>query len=186
MSINIKVPDETFNFSEISLGEPSSLLQGFFFSSIKHNDDLFIQTPCVSCKSGFVKSGSKHHMDIILKNEDEKILEWFENLENRIKMLIYEKRNDWFNESNIEMSDIENIFISPIRSYKSGKQFTLRCHVESAKSSLINPNNMKIFDTDHNNLTVDDVNTDSKFLALLHISGVKFSSRTFQSHQWRW
>ena len=67
------------NFSEISLGEPSSLLQGFFFSSIKHNDDLFIQTPCVSCKSGFVKSGSKHHMDIILKNEDEKILEWFEN-----------------------------------------------------------------------------------------------------------
>ena len=42
------------------------------------------------------------------------------------------------------MSDIENIFISPIRSYKSGKQFTLRCHVESAKSSLINPNNMKI------------------------------------------
>jgi hypothetical protein len=180
MSINIKVPDETFNFSEITLGEPLSIMNGFYFSHIKHSDDLYIQTPHVSCKSGFVKSGSKHHMDIIFQQNDEKILAWFENLENRIKILIFEKRNEWFNESNIEMSDIENIFISPIRSYRSGKQFTLRSHVESAKSSMINPKEMKIFDMSYNNLSIDDVNNETEFIALLHISGVKFSSRTFQ------
>lgn len=180
MSINIKVPDETFNFSEITLGEPLSIMNGFYFSHIKHTDDLYIQTPHVSCKSGFVKSGSKHHMDIIFQQNDETILAWFENLENRIKILIFEKRNEWFNESNIEMSDIENIFISPIRSYRSGKQFTLRSHVESAMSSMINPKDMKIFDMSYNNLSIDDVNNETEFIALLHISGVKFSSRTFQ------
>ena len=180
MSINIKVPDETFNFSEITLGEPLSIMNGFYFSPIKHSDDLYIQTPQVSCKSGFVKSGSKHHMDIIFQQNDETILAWFENLENRIKILIYEKRNEWFNESNIEMSDIENIFISPIRSYRSGKQFTLRSHVESAKSSMINPKDMKIFDMSYKNHSIDDVSNDTEFIALLHVSGVKFSSRTFQ------
>lgn len=180
MSINIKVPDETFNFSELTLGDPLSIMNGFYFSSIKHSDDLYIQTPHVSCKSGFVKSSNKHHMDIVLKQDDETLLAWFENLENRIKILIYEKRNDWFNESNIEMSDIENIFISPIRSYKSGKQFTLRAHVESAKTSMINHKEMKIFDMNYNSLSIDDVNNESEFIALLHISGVKFSSRTFQ------
>ena len=180
MSINIKIPDETFNFSELSLGEPNAILNGFYFSEIKYNNDLFIQTPEVSCKNGFVKSGNKTYIDIIFKQNHEQILEWFENLENRIKVLIFEKRNDWFNESNIEMSDIENIFISPIRSQKSGKQFILRSNIESAKNSFVNVNNFKVYNINQQEVDISSINNNTNFISILKISGIKFSSRTFQ------
>ena len=180
MSINIKIPDETFNFSELSLGEPNAILNGFYFSEIKYDNDLFIQTPEVSCKNGFVKSGNKTYIDIILKQNHEQILEWFENLENRIKVLIFEKRKDWFNESNIEMSDIENIFISPIRSQKSGKQFILRSNVESAKNSFVNVDNIKVYNLNQEEIDITTINNNTNFISILKISGIKFSSRTFQ------
>ncbi len=180
MSINIKIPDQTFNFSELSLGEPSAILNGFYYSRIQHGDDLYIQTPEIISKSGFVNTTNKNYIDLIFNNNNELILEWFENLENRIKILIYEKRAEWFTESNVEMSDIENIFISPIRSYKSGKQFVLRANIESAKNSFINVDNIKIYDSNHNEINKDNINNSTKFIALIKISGIKFSSRTFQ------
>ena len=178
MSVNIKVPDETFNFSELSLGNPTSISNGFYYSPISHGGELYIQTPEVVSKAGFVKSGNKQHIDLILKNSDEHILEWFENLENRVKMLIYNNRLDWFNET-IELSDIENIFISPIRSHKSGKQFVIRCHVEPAKTSL-GVDSIKIYDLNQNELPMKEINVNSRFITLLKVSGIKFSSRTFQ------
>ena len=180
MSIMIKVPDETFNFSDLSLGEPTAILNGFYYTQIKHTDDLYIQTPEITSKSGFVKTANKHYIDLIFKNKHEQLLEWFENLENRVKMLIYEKRNDWFSESSVEMSDIENIFVSPIRTYKSGRQFVLRTNTVSAKNTFINANTMKVYDSNHNEIAMDSVDSDTQFLSLLQISGIKFSSRTFQ------
>jgi hypothetical protein len=179
MSVNIKIPNETFNFSELSLGNPTSISNGFYYSPILHNGDLYIQTSEVTSKSGFVKSGNKQHIDLIIHNGDECILEWFENLENRIKILIYQNRTEWFNET-IELSDIENIFISPIRSQKSGRQFVLRSHVDSAKTSVVNMNNFKIYDINQNEISIDDIQANTKSIALLKISGIKFSSRTFQ------
>jgi hypothetical protein len=45
---------------------------------------------------------------------------------------------------------------------------------------MINPKDMKIFDMSYKNHSIDDVSNDTEFIALLHVSGVKFSSRTFQ------
>ena len=138
MNIDIKYPDESFNFNELSLGDPAPITNGFYYSQILcNNKDLYIQTPEITSKNGIVKSNNKQHIDLIFKNIHEKVLAWFENLENRMKVLIYNNRNEWFTESNVEMSDIENIFISPIRSYKSGKQFVLRTQLDSAKNSFI-------------------------------------------------
>ena len=180
MSIQIKLPNETFNFSDLSLGEPSSLSNGFYLSSIKHNGDLYIQTPKIMSKGGFIKSSNKNYIDLIFTSENEIILEWFENLENRVKVLIYENRKNWFAEPNIEMSDIENIFISPIRTYKSGKQFVLRANVDSLKSSFVQVNSVKVYDRNQNEVPMETLDNTSKFITLLHVSGVKFSSRTFQ------
>lgn len=180
MSIQINLPNETFNFSDLSLGEPSSLSNGFYLSSIKYNGDLYIQTPTIMTKGGFIKSSNKNYIDLIFTSENEIILEWFENLENRVKTLIYENRNNWFAEPNIEMSDIENIFISPIRTYKSGKQFVLRANVESLKSSFVQVSSVKVYDRNQNEVSMETLDNTSKFITLLHVSGVKFSSRTFQ------
>ena len=180
MSVNIQIPDENFNFSELSLGEPSPLLNGFYYSPIKYENDLYIQTPEIFSKGGFIKTGNKNYIDLVFNNNHEKILEWFENLENRIKVLIFEKRKEWFSESSVEMSDIENIFISPIRSQKSGKQFVLRSNVESAKNSFINVSSIKVYDNNQNEISSNEINNNTKFIALLHLAGLKFSSRTFQ------
>ena len=109
MSIDIQKPNDTFNFANLVLGEPIPIQNGFYFSKIKYNDDLYIQTPEIVSKSGFIKNGNRNYIDLIFNNNHEDILEWFENLENRIKILIFEKKDEWFSESNIEMSDIENI-----------------------------------------------------------------------------
>jgi len=180
MSIDIQTPNATFDFSKLALGDPIPISNGFYFSSIKHSNDLYIQTPEIYSKSGFVKSSNKHYIDLLFQQDHEEILEWFENLENRIKHLIYEKKNDWFSESNIEMSDIENIFISPMRAYKSGKQFIVRCNVESVRNALVNKRALKIYDENQNEISMASVQNDTRFIGLLHLSGIKFSPRTFQ------
>ena len=180
MSIDIQTPNATFDFSKLALGDPIPISNGFYFSSIKHSNDLYIQTPEIYSKSGFVKSSNKHYIDLLFQQDHEEILEWFENLENRIKHLIYEKKNDWFSESNIEMSDIENIFISPMRAYKSGKQFIVRCNVESVRNALVNKRALKIYDENQNEISMAFIQNDTRFIGLLHLSGIKFSPRTFQ------
>jgi len=181
MNIDIKHPNESFNFNELSLGDPTPISNGFYYSQILCNSkDLYIQTPEITSKNGIVKSNNKQHIDLIFRNIHETILEWFENLENRMKVLIYNNRSEWFTESNVEMSDIENIFISPIRTYKSGKQFVVRTQLEAAKNNFINVNSVKIYDTHQNEINIESFSSDSNFISLLKIAGMKFSSRTFQ------
>ena len=180
MSIDIQKPNDTFNFANLVLGEPIPIQNGFYFSRIKYNDDLYIQTPEILSKSGFITNGNRNYIDLIFNNNHEDILEWFENLENRIKILIFEKKDEWFSESNIEMSDIENIFISPLRSIKGGKQFILRSHIGSSTTSIVRPNPVKVYNENEIEISLDEINNTTKFISLLQISGLKFSSRTFQ------
>ena len=75
--------------------------------------------------------------------------------------------------------DIESVFISPIRSIKSGKQFILRCHIDSPKS-MINKKKLMIYDEDENLIDSSALNNTKNFIAILHINGLKFSSKNFQ------
>ena len=187
--INIEQPDINFKFNELSLGKATSIMNGFYYSPIsildsqsRRPNDLYIQTPEITSKTGLISGiGSKEYIDLVFNNSHENILEWFENLENRMKVLIYNIRHEWFSEqSSIELHDIENLFISPIRTYKSGKQFVLRTHVESPKNNLLNITALKIYDIHQNEINMNSFSNDDKFVSLLKISGLKFSARTFQ------
>jgi hypothetical protein len=180
MNIDIKSANDTFDFTKIHLGDPVPIFNGFYFSPIKHGKELYIQTPEIYSKNGFVKSSNKNYIDLLFDNTHEEILEWFENLESTIKGLIYEKKDQWFSEPDIEMSDIENIFISPIRTYKSGKQFVVRTNVESVRNALVNKHVLKIYNEHQNEIQMDEVDNNTRFIGLIHISGIKFSARTFQ------
>ena len=129
MSIKISKTDKNFEFSKITLGDPQSLGNNMFFSKIKNGEDIYIQTPEIKSKEGVVLKPRGSYIDIIFDNTHEEILEWFENLENSLKDIIFEeKKDEWFQDSNIDYVDIENIFNSPIKSIRSGKSFILRTH----------------------------------------------------------
>ena len=181
MSINVSIPNKSFDFSDMSLGEPYGIARNEFFSKILIKDDIYIQTPEIKSKEGFVNNSKKTHIDLIFDKSNEDIIEWFENLEEKLHSLIFEKKDEWFQDSNIEKADIENIFISPLKTIKSGKQFSLRTYLDNPKS-LISKKDIKIYDDHDNKLSLDDVKSTTKFIGLLHINGLKFSSKNFQVH----
>lgn len=178
-NIQIVNTNDMYDFSKINLGNPVQTNNNMFFSKISDNKDIYIQTPEITCKDGFIKNSKKPYIDLLFDQSHENFVEFIENLEQTVKQLIYDKRSEWFQDSNVDITDIDNIFISPFRTYKSGKKLILRVYLESPKS-MINKKELEIYDENENELSSDDITTDSVFIALLHINGLRFSSKTFQ------
>merc|ERR1711871_480065 len=167
-----------YDFNKVSLANPVVLQQQNYFSKLLYNDnEIYIQMPKCCSKQGFVNSSKRYYCDLMFSNTNNTIIEWFEKLESSVQKLIYEKRKNWFHED-IDQNDIENIFTSPLRTYKSGKFFLLRTMLNSPR--MLQTNNLSIFDENENEMTMNDVNENTNFISILHIHGVKFSSRNFQ------
>jgi hypothetical protein len=178
MTSNIEIPDDSYDFEKLSLANPIILQQQVYFSKLLHNNnEIYIQMPKCASKQGFVNSAKRYYCDLMFSNTNNQIIEWFEKLDSKIQSLIFEKRKNWFHED-IDQNDIENIFTSPLRTYKSGKYLLLRTMLNSPR--MLQSNNISIFDENENEMTMEDVNENTEFISILHIHGVKFSSKNFQ------
>lgn len=174
---NIIEPDETFDFSKLSLAHPSGIQGGAYFTKIEHNKNpLYIQTTKSLTRQGFVKTGKKYYSDLMFDKNAESLINWFENLEEKCQKLIFEKRESWFQNS-LEESDIETAFNSTIRVYKSGKFYLVRVNV---KNNHLNEPAIKIYDEKHNALTMNDITSETNIISILEVQGIKFTSRNFQ------
>ena len=128
--MNIIEPNNNFDFSKLSLANPLPIQGGSYFTKIMCEDKpLYIQTPKCSTRQGFLKNGKKISCELMFENTCEVFMQWIENLETKCQQLIYEKSNDWFQNS-LEMDDIETAFTPPIKIYKSGKYYLLRGNVK--------------------------------------------------------
>ena len=122
-----------FNFDNISLGQPTVIQGGSYFTKISSNSNiLYLQTPSRYTKQGIVLSGKKAYCDLMYTSDDYDILTWFERLVERLQQLIYDKRKLWFH-NEMEMEDIDNAFTPPIRTYKSGKYYLLRTYIQKTQ-----------------------------------------------------
>tara|TARA_B100000886_G_C20426630_1_gene494448 strand:- start:3171 stop:4469 length:1299 start_codon:yes stop_codon:yes gene_type:complete len=174
MDNNIILPSENFNFDNISILSPSSLQGKTFLSKIQNNNsDLYIQTPKCISKNGFTTSGKKTYIDLLFEKDNDVFIEWIENLESKIQEEIYNKKDRWFRGENIEKSDIEDLFTSPIKTYKSGKYYLLRVFLGSPRVVQHNP--LNIFDENENPVEMDDINSTTKMITILQLHGLKFS-----------
>jgi hypothetical protein len=174
---NIIEPNDTFDFSKLCLSHPTGIQGGAYFTKIEYNKKpLYIQTNKIQTKQGFIKSGKKYYCDLMFDNSSENLIHWFENLEERCQKIIFERKNDWF-ENNLEQSDIETAFNSTIRVYKSGKFYLVRTNV---KNNINNLPAVNIFNENKHLLTMDDVNSETNIISILEIQGIKFTSRNFQ------
>ena len=174
---NIIEPNESFDFSKLTLAHPVGIQGGAYFTKIEYNKKpLYIQTIKSQTRQGFVKSGKKYYCDLMFDKNAESLIHWFENLEERCQKLIFEKRDTWF-QSSLEETDIETAFTSTIRIYKSGKFYLLRTNV---KNNMNNVPTIKIYNESQIPMTMEDVTHETNIISILEINGIKFTTRSFQ------
>uniref|UniRef100_A0A6C0AXJ3 Uncharacterized protein n=1 Tax=viral metagenome TaxID=1070528 RepID=A0A6C0AXJ3_9ZZZZ len=179
---NIIEPTSNFDFSQLNLENPSPLQGGNFFTKINYTDKklpLYIQLPKCKTKQGIIKNttSKKSFVDLLYNFYDYDLISWFEGLELKCRELIFEKKNIWF-QSEMDLDDIENMFISPTRSYKSGKMLIIRAHIPYTKQ--IKKDYCMIYDENERIMDTSDITNETEVIPLICVDGIKFSSKSFQ------
>jgi len=171
-------PGLNFDFSQLSLAQPIAIQGGAYFTKIlNQGKPLYLQTPKISSKQGFVKSGKRIHFDIVFDNNDEAFIDWIENLETTCQNLIFKNSNAWFQNA-LDLNDIESAFNPVLKSYKAGKKYLARANVKT--NSLTGSPVIKIYNENETTLSIDDVNGDTNIICILEVQGIKFTTRNFQ------
>jgi len=173
------LPNKDFPFSKLTLANPQSIQGGAYFSKIRiSGEPVIIQTPKSLTKNGIHKTEKKIYCDIMLNlNNNDDFIEWVNEFEISIKNLIFEKRNLWFH-NNMDYDSIDYHWQPLLRSYKQDKRL-LRCFI-SKKKHLYKKDNIQIYDEEENKLTLDNIESTSKIISILEISGLKFTQQSFQ------
>ena len=174
----IKYINKDFDFNGLSLAHPNGLQGGSYFTKLSvNNESLYLQTKRCKTKQGIVKTVKKTYCDLMFDRNDSDVIDWFENLEERLIELIYEKRNLWFH-NELDKEDISSSFSSPIRTYKSGKYYLVRVHLSHA--NILSSGEFNCYDEQGQTVDPNTLNDqDQKVIPLIEIQGVKFSSRNF-------
>ena len=168
--------DNKFDFSQLKLAKPQPIPGGNYFILLSiAGKPLYIRHPKCKTKQGFFKAGKRFHTDLMFTHEDTNFIEWMENLENHCQNMLYENRDQWFEDS-MEIHDIENYFTSPLKIFKSGKFYIARVNVST---NLGNPI-LKVYDEDENLIAMDKVDNKVDIMSVLEIKGIKCSATSFQ------
>ena len=168
--------DEKFDFEKLMLLKPIQVTGGNYFIKFRmNNNPLYVQPPKCKTKDSIVKAGKKVYCDLMFTNENEKFIQWMENLENYCHKCIYNNREQWF-ETELDNHDIENSFVSPFKLYKSGKYYLVR----STIPNILGKSSLKIYDEYENEVDFENLKENNDIMTILEIQGIKCSARSFQ------
>ena len=168
--------NDAFPFSKLILCKPISTSAGSFFIRYSLQEQpLYIQPPKCYIKQIHAKTGKKMYSDLVFQQENEAFIRWMENLENHTQQLLYDHRQQWF-QSDLEKEDIEQSFSSPMKVYKSGKEYIIRTNIASqaGKSKL------KIYNEEEVPIPIEEITENTNVMVILEIQGVRSSARSFQ------
>lgn len=169
-------PNSSFDFDAIKLYNPVAKAGGSYFIKFGvNNTPLYIQPPKCGTRQGFVTANRKCFIDLMFNQDHLDFIQWLENLETFCHKKIHENREQWF-EGDLELSDIENYFTSPVKIFKSGKYYLVRCDIYN----VLGKPQLQIFDEKEKEVEYDDITEDSLIMNILEIKGIKCSSRSFQ------
>jgi len=168
--------DENFDFEKLILLKPTQVAGGNYFIKFRmNNNPLYVQPPKCKTKDSIVKAGKKIYCDLMFTNENEKFIQWMENLENYCQKCIYNNREQWF-ETELDNHDIENSFVSPFKLYKSGKYYLVRTTIPN----ILGKSSLKIYDEYENEVDFENLKENNDIMTILEIQGIKCSARSFQ------
>ena len=168
--------NDSFPFSNLTLCKPvASTGGGFFIRYAFKEQPLYIQPPKCYIKQIHAKTGKKMYCDLVFQQENEAFLRWMEHLESQTQQHLYDNRLQWF-QTDLEKEDIEQSFASPVKIYKSGKEYIVRTNIPSRAGNSI----LKIYDEDEKTVPLEDIVENTKVMVILEIQGVRSSSKSFQ------
>ena len=171
-------PKASFDFSQLVFISPTALSGGIYFIRILTSSEqrpFYIQPPKCFTKSGIMKSGKKLLCDLVFQPQDESFLEFLESLESHCQNQIFDNREKWF-EPGLTKLDIENSFVSPTKTYKSGKLHSVRCNVPVRMGKI----NLKIFDEQEQDVPMEHIKENTSVMTIWEIQGIRCSARSFQ------
>jgi hypothetical protein len=179
MSKLYRFDTKTFPFDELSLANPNGVQGGAYISKLRLSSNKFlIQTPNTITKKGVVKTDKKMYCDLMFDRDDAKIQEFIDTLENKVKELIYTKKDIWFH-TEMDMDTIDYHWQSSLRSYQGDKNL-LRCYIKKPKNTINQSSpSIQIYDEDETELTLDSITKDKTIISVLSIDGLKFTPQSF-------
>jgi hypothetical protein len=167
---------DEFQFSNLQLLKPATLPGGNYFIKFRINTlPLYIQTPKCNTKNGILKAGKKYFTDLLFSNENEQFIQWIEKLEEYSQKSIFDHKNTWF-DTELDMHDIENSFASCMKSYKSGKYYTIRTHIPTQLGNCV----LKIYNEQEEIVDPNTITDKTEIITILEVQGIKCSARSFQ------
>jgi hypothetical protein len=173
---NIHDPTDQFSFDTLKLSKPVTAPGGSYFIRFTvNNAPLYVQPPKCKTKQGFLKTGKRYYTDLIFTNDNDEFIRWMETLEATCHTHLFANRDKWF-EGNMEMSEIENYFTSPMKIYKTGKYYTVRVNVQT---NLGVPA-LTIYDEDSREISIESVDDKTDIITILEIKGIKCTATSFQ------
>ena len=176
MSSGIYNINESFSFDQLVLNPPIVTSGGNYFIKYAMNGKpLYIQPPECKTKGTISKSSKKPYCDLMFTNEHTHLIKWMEDLETHSCKLIYENREQWF-EGEMELSDIENYFASPMKIYKGGKFYLVRANIPCRLGKI----QLKVYNEHRQEISIEQIIENTNVITVLEIQGIKCSSRSFQ------
>jgi len=178
-----------FDFDKITLTTPTVVQGGAaHFTKLLHGDEaLYVQTPTCETRQGMVINGRKAYYDIVIDPnadstqsaaENAAFLEWVECLEDHIIRSLQQHGKVWFRDP-LSEDDIRNLFTSPLKPFKGGKQFSIRINVLPGKVRTTQFN-CTVFDESENSVQVDYINATHHIISIVEVLGIRFTSNSFQ------
>jgi hypothetical protein len=176
--MNVYQATPTFNFDKLQLQHPISMPGNSYFTSITMaGQPVYIETPQITTKQGFVKNVKKIVCDLLFSSNESDFIQWIETLETTCHNLVYKSSGDWFQDK-LEYDDIENAFSPCMKSYKSGKYQACRCLI-GVDHKNGNPLT-KVYDETETPVSHTEINEQSQIIGIVEIKGIRFTTRSFQ------
>uniref|UniRef100_A0A6C0C1L8 Uncharacterized protein n=1 Tax=viral metagenome TaxID=1070528 RepID=A0A6C0C1L8_9ZZZZ len=173
---NIFEATNTFPFDKLVLSSPISRSGGSYFIRFSiNNKPVYIQPPKCLSRNGIVNTNKKFLIDLMFNSENGDFIQWLENLEDFCHNKIFQSREEWF-EGDLELSDIENYFTSPIKLFKSGKYYLVRVDIPTA----LGKPQLTVYDEQEEEVEFDQITSENEVMTILEIQGIKCSPRSFQ------
>ena len=174
----IKIDDESFNFEDLTLANPSALQGGAYFSKIvKNGDPVYVQLPKCKTKNGIKKTEKKLYCDLLFTNENNSAIEWIERVEKRIQDLLFQKRDAWF-QTDLDQEDIEGFFVASVKTYKA-TNYLVRTEIATSKL-LDNKPLLQIYSENEEEKQITDITETVSIIPIIEITGLKLTPNKFQ------
>ena len=168
-------PDKNYPFDKVKIKTPKALQGGTYCANLEINEGpVIIQTPKCKTKNGIHKTAKQIYCDLLMNKDHTEFLDWLETFQERVKNLILQNSSNWFHEPT-SLDEIEYNWNNSIRTRKD--YYLIRSFLHKPKG--INKISLQIYDTDENQLNIEQVKNDKNVICILEVIGLKFSSNSF-------